>query len=168
MDNHIVYNDKPTVNFLNSSTGANLYAWDFGDGSTSDQKDASHYFAVTGYRTVLFEVFNEFQCSDTVSHQLLVAFDRIFPPNAFSPNAPNEIDREFKLGTNGIATEGYHFTIISRWNDIVFEAKEEIKGWNGLMQNGSPAPAGNYVWILDFSDFLGRRHRQTGTVTLVY
>ncbi|HZK94090.1 MAG TPA: PKD domain-containing protein [Prolixibacteraceae bacterium] len=168
MDNHIVYNDKPTVNFLNSSTGANLYAWDFGDGSTSDQKDASHYFAVTGYRTVLLEVFNEFQCSDTVSHQLLVAFDRIFPPNAFSPNAPNEIDREFKLGTNGIATEGYHFTIISRWNDIVFEAKEEIKGWNGLMQNGSPAPAGNYVWILDFSDFLGRRHRQTGTVTLVY
>ncbi|HZK87931.1 MAG TPA: gliding motility-associated C-terminal domain-containing protein, partial [Anaerovoracaceae bacterium] len=65
-------------------------------------------------------------------------------------------------------TEGYHFTIISRWNDIVFEAKEEIKGWNGQMQNGSPAPAGNYVWILDFSDFLGRRHRQTGTVTLVY
>ncbi len=168
MDNNIVYNDQPTVNFLNSSTGAKLYAWDFGDGSTSDQKDASHFFAVTGYRSVLLEVFNEFQCSDTVSHKLLVAFNRIFPPNAFSPNAPNEIDREFKLGSNGIATEGYHFTIVSRWNDIVFEVKEEIKGWNGRMQNGSPAPAGNYVWILDFSDFLGRRHRQTGTVTLVY
>jgi len=168
MDNHIVYNDMPTVNFLNSSIGAKFYTWDFGDGSTSDQKDVSHYFAVSGYQTVLLEVFNEFQCSDTVSHQLLVAFDRIFPPNAFSPNAPNEIDREFKLGTNGIATEGYHFTIISRWNDIVFEAREEIKGWNGQMQNGSPAPAGNYVWILDFNDFLGRRHRQTGTVTLVY
>src|SRR5659263_668672 len=95
-------------------------------------------------------------------------FYPIFPPNAFSPNATNENQREFKLGSNGIATEGYHFTIISRWNDIVFEAKEEIKGWNGQMQNGSPAPAGNYVWILDFSDFLGRRHRQTGTVTLVY
>jgi len=168
MDNHIVYNDKPTVNFLNSSTGADLYAWDFGDGSTSDQKDVSHFFAVTGYRTVLLEVSNEFQCTDTVSQKLLVAFDRIFPPNAFSPNAPNEIDREFKLGSIGIATEGYHFTIISRWNDIVFEAREEIKGWNGQMQNGSPAPAGNYVWILDFNDFLGRRHRQTGTVTLVY
>ncbi len=168
MDNKIVYNDQPTVNFLNSSFGANSYLWNFGDGSTSEQKDVSHYFSVTGYRTVLLEVFNEFQCSDTVSQQVLVAFDRIFPPNAFSPNAPNEIDREFKLGSNGIATEGYHFTIISRWNDIVFEAREEIKGWNGHMKNGSPAPAGNYVWILDFNDFLGRRHRQTGTVTLVY
>ena len=168
MDNTIVYNDQPTVNFLNTSTGAEAYLWNFGDGSTSDQKDASHYFAVTGYRTVLLEAFNEFQCSDTISQQLLVAFDRIFPPNAFSPNAPNEIDREFKLVSNGIAQKGYHFTILSRWNDIVFEAREEIKGWNGQMPNGSPAPAGNYVWIINFNDFLGRPHRQTGTVTLVY
>ncbi len=168
MDNKIVYNDQPTVNFLNSSIGAKSYLWNFGDGSTSEQKDASHYFMVTGYKTVFLEAFNEFECSDTVSHQLLVAFDRIFPPNAFSPNAPNEIDREFKLGSEGIVSVGYHFTILSRWNDIVFEVREEIKGWNGLMKNGSPAPAGNYVWILDFSDFLGRRHRQTGTVTLVY
>ena len=168
MDNKIVYNDKPTVNFLNESTGANAYSWNFGDGLTSDLKDPSHYYNVTGYRTVSLEAFNEFQCSDTVSHQLLVAFDRIFPPNAFSPNAPNMVDREYKLGSEGIATEGYHLTILSRWNDIVFETKDEIKGWNGQMPNGSMAPAGTYVWILNFSDFLGRRHRQTGTVTVVY
>jgi len=168
MDNKIVYNDKPTVNFLNECTGANTYSWNFGDGLTSDLKDPSHYYNVTGYRTVLLEAFNEFQCSDTVSHQLLIAFDRIFPPNAFSPNAPNVVDREYKLGSEGIATEGYHLTILSRWNDIVFETKDEIKGWNGQMPNGSMAPAGTYVWVLNFSDFLGRRHRQTGTVTVVY
>lgn len=168
MDNKIIYNDAPTVNFLNESTGADNYSWNFGDNSTSDEKSPSHYFKVTGYRTIVLDAFNEFGCSDTVSHQLLVAFDRIFPPNAFSPNAPNLVDREYKLGSNGIATEGYHLTIMSRWNDIVFEAKDEIKGWNGQMPNGSMAPAGTYVWVLDFSDFLGRRHRQTGTVTVVY
>ena len=168
MDNKIVYNDKPTVNFLNGSSGDKEYLWNFGDGSTSDLKDPSHDFKVTGHRTISLEVFNEFQCSDTISQKLLVAFDRIFPPNAFSPNAPNIVDREYKLGSEGIATEGYHLTILSRWNDIVFEAKDEIKGWNGQMQNGSFATAGTYVWILDFSDFLGRRHRQTGTVTLIY
>jgi len=168
MDNNIVYNDQPTVNFSNSSIGASTYLWNFGDGLTSDQKDVSHYFGVTGYRTILLEAINEYQCSDTVSQQLLVAFDRIFPPNAFSPNAPSEIDRVFKLSSDGIARTGYHFTILSRWNDIVFEVRDEIKGWDGLMSNGSPAPSGNYVWILDFSDFLGRRHRQTGTVTLIY
>jgi len=168
MDNKIVYNDQPTVNFTNTSTGEKTYSWNFGDGLTSDLKDPSHYYNVTGYRTVVLEAFNEFGCSDTVSHQLLVAFDRIFPPNAFSPNAPNLVDREYKLGSNGIAIEGYHLTILSRWNDIVFEAKGEIKGWNGQTPNGSMAPAGTYVWILDFYDFLGRRHRQTGTVTVVY
>jgi hypothetical protein len=168
MDNKIVYNDQPTVNFTNTSTGDKTYSWNFGDGLTSELKDPSHYYNVTGYRTVVLEAFNEFGCSDTVSHQLLVAFDRIFPPNAFSPNAPNLVDREYLLGSNGIATEGYHLTILSRWNDIVFESKNEIKGWNGQMPNGSMASAGTYVWVLDFYDFLGRRHRQTGTVTVVY
>jgi len=168
MDHTIVYNDKPTVNFLNASTGAGTWLWNFEVGATSAVKDPSYYFNVTGYRKVLLEAYNEFLCSDTVSHQLLVAFDRIFPPNAFSPNAPNSVDREYKLSSNGVAAEGYHLTILSRWNDIVFETREEIKGWNGQMPNGSLAPAGVYVWILNFSDFLGRRHRQTGTVTVVY
>ncbi|MCX6238072.1 MAG: PKD domain-containing protein [Bacteroidia bacterium] len=168
MDNKVVYNDKPIVNFLNKSSGEKEYLWDFGDGLTSELKSPSHYYKVLGYRTVLLEVFNEFQCSDTVSHQLLVAMDRIFPPNAFSPNAPNGIDREFRLSSVGIATEGYHLTIFSRWNDIVFETRDAMKGWNGQMPNGLFVPAGTYVWIFNFSDFLGRRHRQTGTVTVVY
>ncbi len=168
MDNTTVYNDKPTVNFSNLSSGADTYLWDFGDESTSDVKDPAHYFIATGYRTVLLEAFNEFLCSDTVTHQLLVAFDRIFPPNGFSPNAPDLVDREFKLGSDGIASEGYHLTILSRWNDLVFEARNEIKGWNGQMPDESLAPAGTYIWILNFTDFLGRRHRQTGTVTVVY
>jgi len=168
MDNPIVYNDKPNINFLNESIGASTYSWDFGDGSYSSLKDPSHDFKTTGYRTVLLEVYNDFRCSDTTSNQILVALDRIFPPNAFSPNAPNPIDREYLLNSNGVKPEGYHLAILSRWNDIVFESKNEIKGWDGKMKNGDYAPAGNYVWILNYFDFLGRPHRQTGTVTLIY
>ena len=168
LDNKVVYNDKPTVNFSNASSGTTSYSWDFGDGSTSNIADPSHSFTATGYRTVLMEAFNEFLCSDTVSQQVLIAMNHIFPPNAFSPNAPNPVDREYRLSSEGLKQEGYHFVIISRWNDIVFETRDEIKGWNGRMKNGDYAPAGNYVWVLDFFDFLGRSHRQTGTVTLVY
>jgi PKD repeat protein len=168
MDNKIVYNDKPTVNFTNLSTGASEYLWNFGDLITSTDKDPKHDYSVTGYRTVLLEAINKFACTDTISHQLLVAFDRIFPPNAFSPNAPNVVDREFKLSSNGLSIEGYHLTIISRWNDIVFEARDEIKGWDGHMKNGTFAPAGVYLWTLNFTDFIGRKHHQTGTVTVVY
>lgn len=167
MDKNIVYKGKATVNFSNSSLGSSSYLWNFGDESTSDLENPSHIYEVTGYRTVLLKAFNEY-CSDTVSHQLLVAFDRLFPPTGFSPNAPDIADQVFLLNAEGVISDGYHFTVLSRWNDIVFEAKDEIKGWDGKMKNGTFAPTGAYVWILNFTDFLGRKHQQTGTVTLVY
>ena len=168
MDNKIVYNDKPDVKFTDNSMGATDFSWDFGDGTTSILQNPSHHFVKTGHLIVLLEVTNTDLCTDTVSQKLLVAFDRLFPPNGFSPNAPNIVDREFLLNSEGITPEGYHFTVLSRWNDLIFEAKDEIKGWDGRKDNGIFAPAGVYVWTLNFTDFLGRKHRQTGTVTLVY
>jgi hypothetical protein len=168
MDHDVVYNDKPTVNFSNSSIGASSYFWDFGDQITSEEKNPGHNYSVTGYKTVLLDVMNEFGCNDTVTHKLLVAFDRIFPPNGFSPNAPDPVDRIFLLHSEGITSVGYHFTVLSRWNDLIFEVQDEIAGWDGRMKNGSYAPSGTYLWVLSYTDFLGRKHRQTGVVTLVY
>jgi hypothetical protein len=168
LDHSIVYNDKPDVMFENQSREAESFLWDFGEGSTSTDVNPSHKYKSHGYHKVLLEAFNDFECSDTISHQVLVALSQIFPPNAFSPNAPNEVDREFKLAQEAIREEGYHLVIFSRWDDIVFEIKNEVKGWDGRMKNGEYAPAGSYVWKLDFVDFLGRSHHQTGSVTLIY
>lgn len=159
---------KPDVSFTNESRGATSYLWDFGDGDTSRDKDATHRFQNLGHRKILLHAFNEYSCQDTISHFLSIDFGRLFPPNAFSPNAPNVVDRLFLLSSQAISSEGYYLKILSRWDDIVFEARDEIKGWDGHMKNGALAPAGNYVWILDFTDYVGKRHRQTGTVTLVY
>ena len=168
LDHSIVYNDKPEVNFKNESQNADHYLWDFSEGTTSKETDPSYKFKGHGYMKVLLEAFNTYECSDTVSHVVLVALDRIFPPNAFSPNAPNAVDREFKISQEAIKEEGYHFVILSRWDDVVFETKNEIKGWDGKLKTGDYAPAGSYIWKLDFIDFLGRSHRQTGTVTLLF
>ena len=169
MDNKVVYNDKPDVKFTDLSIGnPTTWLWNFGDGATSVLQNPTYHFLKMGHQKVLLEVANSYFCTDTISQNLLVAFDRLFPPNGFSPNAPNSIDREFLLNSEGIVPEGYHFTVLSRWNDIVFEAKDEIKGWDGRMANGTFAPPGAYVWILNFTDFIGRKHQQTGTVTLVF
>jgi PKD repeat protein len=168
LDHSIVYNDKPDVRFENQSQNATGYIWDFGDGGISKEENPIYKVKGHGYRKVLLEAFNDYECSDTISHQVLVALSRIFPPNAFSPNAPQQVNREFKLSQEAIKEEGYHLVIFSRWDDIVFETKNEIKGWDGRMQNGEYAPAGSYVWALDFVDFLGRSHHQTGSVTLLY
>ena len=168
MDHDIVYNDMPKVTFADQSVDAINYYWDFGDGLHSREKDPVHSYEVVGKRKILQTVYNEFDCQDTTSNFVMVAFNRIFAPNAIAPNAAAAIDRQFILSSEGIKKEGYHLTILSRWNDKVFECKNEIKGWDGRMTNGNFAPAGNYIWILECFDFLGRPHRQTGWLTLVF
>ncbi|HWS01045.1 MAG TPA: PKD domain-containing protein, partial [Prolixibacteraceae bacterium] len=168
MDHEIVYNDAPQVSFFDQSVDAVNYFWDFGDRLHSREKDPVHSYAVVGRRKVIQTVYNQFDCQDTTSKVVLVAFSKIFAPNAFSPNASNEIDRVFLLSSEGIKKEGYHLTIFSRWNDIVFECRDEVKAWDGKMSNGNYAPVGNYIWMLECFDFLGRPHRQSGSLTLVF
>ena len=149
------------------------YTWDMGDGSTETGSNIQHSYNIGSkaktYRITLTASGKQgcTRSASTLVDAIPVA-SKIYPPNAFSPNASNLIDREFCVATDGIKPEGYHFVVISRWNDILFEIRNEIKGWDGRKKNGDNAPAGSYVWILEYTDVLGKQHGQTGTVTLVY
>ena len=167
LSSYYLYMDNPVLKLANTSKDATGFIWNFGDGSTSDQTDPQHIYQNIGMRSVLLEAYNELGCSDTLSKKIMIAYNQIFPPNAFSPNSPNPKDREFKLISAGISEEGYHLRIYSKWNDIVFEASNEARGWNGLLSDGRQAQSGVYLWILDFKDFLGVKHQQKGTVLLV-
>jgi PKD repeat protein len=168
IDHDVIFNDNPKVSFTDQSVDAINYYWDFGDGLHSREKDVVHNFDGAGVRKILQTVYNQFDCQDTTSKYITIVFNQLYPPNAFSPNSNVVVDREFKLYSSGIVNAGYHLTIISRWNDVVFECKNEIKGWDGKMQNGNYAPPGAYIWILECFDIIGRPHRQTGALTLVY
>jgi PKD repeat protein len=149
------------------------YSWDMGDGTTERGPTVQHTYMLTSKiqsYTIKLTAMSEQGCTNnaTAVVEAVPVVSKVYPPNAFSPNATNVTDREFCLVTDGVKSEGYHFVVISRWNDIVYEIKNEIKGWNGRTKNGEYAPAGSYVWILEYSDILGKRHRQTGLVSLIY
>ena len=164
----ILSNENPLAIFTNQSVDADHFLWQFDDGLTSHLKDPTHKYEVVGPRRVLLESLNEFGCSDTISDVVIISLKKIFAPNAFSPNAPNLIDREFFPYCTGVKEKGYHLKIISRWNEVIFETKDVLKGWDGRLSDGSFAPVGNYVWLLYFEDFLGKFHYQNGTVTLIF
>jgi gliding motility-associated-like protein len=111
---------------------------------------------------------NEYGCYDFAGREVKVSVEKIYPPNAFSPNALKEADREFRLHHPGIEEKGYHLFIFSRWGEIIFESLSPLKGWDGKLQNGQNAESGVYVWVLEYFDFLGKFHKQQGTVTLFY
>ncbi|MCX6221575.1 MAG: gliding motility-associated C-terminal domain-containing protein [Bacteroidia bacterium] len=164
----ILSNENPVATFTNESAGADHFLWTFGDGLFSHIKDPTHKYTAVGPRQVLLESINEFGCSDTISDEVIISLLKIFVPNSFSPAAPNPVDREFFPYCNGVLQKGYHLKIVSRWNDVIFETKNELKGWDGRLSDGSFAPAGNYIWLLYYEDFLGKFHYQNGTVTLIF
>ena len=76
-----------TVNFINTSTGANLnFLWRFGDGSTSTQTNPSHTYTSFGSYNVTLEVTDP-NCGDTL---VLNSYINIQDPIAlFSTNKRN-------------------------------------------------------------------------------
>jgi gliding motility-associated-like protein len=66
------------ITFSNTSTGPTLtYAWNFGDGTTTTDKDPIHAFAMEGIYHVLLTITDLYGCVDTVSKNIHVA-----PPHA--------------------------------------------------------------------------------------
>lgn len=160
---------NPVILFENESENATYYEWDFGDNSVfSEDQSPEHRFSKMGFYNVTLSSLNDFGCVDTASQQISVAFDRIFPPTAFSPNASLEKDREFRIHSEGIADEGYQLLIFNRWGEVIFESENQELGWNGKMKNNNFAPAGVYAWVIQYFDFRGKKYKQQGTVTLLF
>ena len=127
-----------------------------------------NYFQDLRLYTVVLDAIKEFGCMDTTTREVSVAFDKLFPPNAFSPNAVREEDREFRIYSEGVSDEGYQLLIFNRWGEVIFESNTQQNGWDGRMKNGNFAPAGVYSWVITYVDFLERKHKQQGTVTLLF
>lgn len=160
---------NPLVAFENKSENAQHYTWDFND-QTGLHTDVSpsHRFKEMGLFRVLLTAVNDWGCSDTTSREVVVAFDRLFPPTAFSPNSSKAEDREFRLNSTGIKAEGFQLLVFNRWGEMIFESNSPETGWDGRVKNGNFAPPGVYTWVVNYLDFRDKTHRQQGTVTLLF
>ena len=62
-----------SVDFTNASVGADSYAWDFGDGSTSTDTDPSHTYTAEGTYTVELVASNAGGGTDTKTMDVVIA-----------------------------------------------------------------------------------------------
>jgi gliding motility-associated-like protein len=86
-------------------------------------------------------------------------------PNAFTPNGDgrNDVFRVPPSTTLDIR----HFSIYNRMGERVFMTDHPNAGWDGVF-NGRQQPAGTYVWVLEYRDWLsGKTEMRTGTVLLI-
>jgi gliding motility-associated-like protein len=86
-------------------------------------------------------------------------------PNAFSPNGDGRND-VFRIPPS-VSIELVRFSVFDRWGQQVFGSGDASAAWDGRI-GGGPAPAGSYVWVVEYTDaFTGGRHVENGVVLLI-
>lgn len=123
------------------ASGATSYRWIpsrwLNNASTADPVAAPE---MTASYTVIGT--NEYGCSDTATATVHVD-ERIFLPDAFSPNGDgrNDVFRINNFGYIGVQL----FHIYNRWGQKIYETNDGAQGWDGNY-NGRPADVGTYYY----------------------
>lgn len=157
---------QPVVN----RPAAVSYAWRPADGlsCTDCPSPLAQPPVSTLYELVLTD---QYGCTASAAVNLVVIpRQRIYVPNAFSPNGDGINDGLFLYAGEEVSRV-ISFKVYNRWGGQVFVAKNAppnapAAGWDGRGQ-GQPAPAGLYAWVAEVELLDGRRVELKGGVVLV-
>jgi gliding motility-associated-like protein len=152
------------VSFTDSSTNANSYFWDFGDGDSDTIMNPTHTYINSGNYVATLTITDTNGCTDVYSITIIVAGDIVIEvPNVFTPNGDGSNDHFHPITTNISALEG---VIFNRWGQQMFEWWTVDGGWDGRSTAGNLAPEGTYYYILKLTDYQEVVHEFTGFFVL--
>lgn len=161
-------NFNPTVNFIDQSSGAAQWLWNFADLGSSTLQNPEYIFADTGRFEVLLQVFHQSGCVDSMLQVIDVTPQiRYWLPNAFTPNNDGRNDVFQGKGVfEGM--EDFEMHIFDRYGEIVFSTTDPLQAWNGKYNNiGKSAVTGIYVYQVQFLSPRGEAIEEQGTLTLL-
>lgn len=157
-----------SVDFINQSTGADSFLWDFNDGNylSSDFDDAiQHNFTQQGKYEVWLVAENtnlSSLCNDTTS--LIIHVQGYDAYNVFSPNGDNINDyfdfQDWKFSDLNVS-------IFNRWGQKVYDWNRPHGYWDGKSYNGQNLPEGVYYYIMYATGENGSSIEEKGSVTLL-
>ncbi|MCB9197685.1 MAG: PKD domain-containing protein [Flavobacteriales bacterium] len=151
------------VNFTDQSIDATQWYWDFGDtlGYSTDQ-DPTYAYNDFGQYTIQLTIENQFGCTDSVSHSIMVKQPPL-APSGFSPNADGLNDVFNLLG--GYFIE-FQLDIYNNWGKLIHTTTDPTEGWDGT-HKGVDQPMGVYIYIYKVMTEDGVEYTGHGDVTLM-
>ena len=160
--------NPPTPNtpteFKNFSTGATSYLWNFGDGTSSTDKNVVHNFYADGLYDVCLTAINEVGCRDTVCKKVRgIVVPLVDVPSGFSPNGDGVNDVVY---VKGYGIEKMTFRIFNRWGEKVFESTNMNNGWDGRYK-GVMQEMEVYQYTLNVTFFDKSNTTKKGSITLL-
>lgn len=155
----------------NTSSGANFYIWDFGDGSeVSNDVNPTHTFIVEPEQNfqVTLVAISEHGCVDSITKVILMEKGVImYVPNAFTPDG-NQFNPVFlPVVTSGVDKNQYQLEIYDRWGELIFKSNDVNEGWDGTYR-GAICHEGLYTWKITYkTSSSDEKQMKTGHVNLL-
>ncbi len=152
------------INFINASSGAVSYIWDFNDGTTSTDPNPSHLFNESRVFNVCLVAVNSAGCRDTICKPVEA---RVIPlldvPTAFTPG---RFGVNSSIMVTGFGIGKMDWRIYNRWGQLVFQTSNRKDAWDGTYK-GKIQPMDVYTYTLDVEFTDGKKLRKTGDITLL-
>jgi len=166
--------------FRNTSTGADYYYWQFGNGYTSEEENPVVTYDEDGTYPIRLTATNYINCTDTCSKDFKMMFKGLFIPNGFAPTVTNELGGVFK--PVGVNLKQYRIEVYDNWGHMLWESTaldengRPVEAWDGTYL-GKLLPQGTYMWkvyavfndntVWQGSDIGKGEGRTIGTVTIL-
>ncbi len=174
-ENPVIPDDE--IRFINYSTGAVKFRWEFGDGNTSDLFEPRYRYKKFGNYNIRLVVSSEFGCSDSLVVHNAYAGSGYFIdfPNAFIPNSggptggyyspkSDESAQIFHPEMSGVSD--FQLRIFSKRGILIFESRDVNIGWDGYY-NGQASEPGVYIWKVRGNFLNGVPFIKMGDLTLL-
>ncbi len=141
-------------NFINNSTNATNFDWDFGNGNTSTLEDPNNTYFANGNYVVWLNVSNSLGCTDSISEVIVIntVTNEIntLIPNSISPNG-DLLNDVWKLEFLEISYPNVRVQIYNEWGQQIFESEGYDTPWDGRFNN-ELVPDGTYYYIIDLKE----------------
>ena len=171
----ILPNDE--IRFMNYSTNAIQFIWDFGDGSNSEFFEPNHRYTKFSNYDVRLVAISDWGCSDTLvvynafsGSEFFIDFPNAFIPNEQGPTGgyfsskSDEAAQVFHPSFSGVSE--YHLKIFSKLGIPIFESSDLNLGWDGY-NKGQLCEPGVYIWKVRGKYRNGEPFIKMGDVTLL-
>lgn len=164
-------------NLTQYADSATTYLWEFGDGSSSTEKNPTQQYTEQGVYDITLTATSGFGCiADTTKENYIEVQGKgaLKFPNAFTPSLagpsngtynPNSTNNDIFFPIAQGVTQ-YSLVVYNRWGELMFQSKDVNKGWDGYY-NGKICPQDVYIWKVEGKFKNGKTFEQTGDVTLL-
>jgi len=153
------------ITFVNKSTNADFYQWDFGDGYTSDDVNPTHNYTTNGLFKITLTAYSKNSCftSITLGDLLINKEGALFIPKAFSPNGDGTND-EFIVNITNL--KRYQIQVFNRYGTVVFATENINDNWKGIFR-GNDLPVGVYYYVITGKTLDNQNIKHSGSITLI-